>query len=204
MVLLQELVAVQLYAAATTSAQQAGTTPKLLQQLSQASQLQTADTKASPSSLDQIQRISSLSDQLPWQLRRQPSEQLADPSDEKAHASSSAVPLEAGSSFASDRVRADHESGLDGTAEEQQQQSQQQQPQQQQSQQQQQPQQQQQQQQQGSGEASESQQDSGAVAGSGKDAVLLHGPRDKQAVAKAAYREWSQSFEARRVSPALQ
>lgn len=85
---MQELTAARLLTAASTAAKLAGVAPKLLQQLSNTAQLQLPDANSPrPNVMDTARRMSSLSEQLPWQLQQPHStEQEPDSTGEQASA----------------------------------------------------------------------------------------------------------------------
>ena len=168
---MQELAASRLLTAASTAATLAGVTPKLLQQLSNTSQLQQSDFESCPDALDTARRMSTLSEQLPWQLRQQP-----DSTGEQAGANDTPISTEAESATPLLIVAPASEVG--SFAEQQQQQQ---------------------------GLESLSLTHEGSVFGTSSIREMGQGGKgDEEASARAAYRQWSEGFEAGRVPAALQ
>ena len=172
---MQEVMAAQLLTAASTAAKLAGVTPKLLQQLSNTSQLQPTDLETRPDALDTFRRISTLSEQLPWQLRQQPAQLLPASTPEQARAEDITVPTEAEPDVTRPLMIVAPASEVGSFAE------------------------QLQQQQQGLALLSVTQEGSVFGASSMMSDVGQSGKGDEQTAARAAYRQWSESFEAGRV-----
>lgn len=171
---MQEGAAARLLHAASTAAQLAGTHPKLLQQLSNASQLQPSNPNASSGALDTAINMSALSEQLPWQLRLQPTEQLPDSAGEQAGAGSTVTPSHAEPWRDTHLSRVARALGVGSIAEQQ-------------------PLQQQRLSLVSMTTATSGSSDMGDVS------MTREGMGDEEAAAKAAYRQWSESFEADRV-----
>ena len=178
---MQEVVAAQLLTAASAAAKRAGFTPKLLQQLSNTAQLQLSDLAPSPSAADTVRRMSTLSEQLPWQLRQQPAEQVPDSTGEQASAEDTAVSTEAEPGATTPLWALAPASEVGSCAQQLQQQQQQ-------------------------GLPSPSVTDEGSVFGSSSmmGDMGQGGKGDEETAARAAYRQWSESFEAGRVMAAVQ
>ena len=165
--------AAQLLTAASTAAKLAGVTPKLLQQLSNTSQLQPTDLETRPDALDTVRRMSTLSEQLPWQLRLQPAQQLPASTPEQASAEDIAVPTEAEPEVTRPLLAVASASEVGSFAE--------------------------QQHQQGLTLLSMTHEGSVFGASSMMSDVGQSGKGDEETAARAAYRQWSESFEAGRV-----
>lgn len=174
---MQEQTAAQLLTAASTAAKLAGVKPKLLQQLSNTSQLQLSDVESHPDALDIVRHMSTLSEQLPWQLRQQPAEQVPDSSGEQANADDTAASIEAKVGVTTPRLTVAPALEVGSFAEQQQQQ----------------------------GLELLSLTHEGSVFGpSGMmGGVGQGGKGDEETAARAAYRQWSESFEAGRVTATL-
>ena len=171
---MQEQAAAHLLTAALTAAQVAGTKPKLLQQLSGASQIQLSDAHAMSDTVATARHIAALAEQLPWQLQQQPTEQLHDPTDEQAGAEDTARPIRLEPQPNSSLERADHASEAVSFAE-------------------------QQLQQQGLGLVSITDATGSSSARDNESGMRQDARGEEEAAAKAAYRQWSEGFEADRV-----
>lgn len=172
---LQEQAAAQSLTAAQTAAQLAGTNPKLLQQLSSELQIQPSDTNAISDDADTVRHMSALAEQLPWQLRQQSTEQLLpDSTDEQGGAEDTATSIQAEPQLITDFSRAARALEVGSFAEQQQQQLQQQVP--------------------GFVSMTDATRSSRAMDDVG---MSQDGRGEEEAAAKAAYRQWSESFEAR-------
>ncbi|KAL3155726.1 hypothetical protein ABBQ32_012747 [Trebouxia sp. C0010 RCD-2024] len=171
----QEQAAAQSLTAAQTAAQLAGTNPKLLQQLSSELQIQPSDTNAISDDADTVRHMSALAEQLPWQLRQQSTEQLLpDSTDEQGGAEDTATSIQAEPQLITDFSRAARALEVGSFAEQQQQQLQQQVP--------------------GFVSMTDATRSSRAMDDVG---MSQDGRGEEEAAAKAAYRQWSESFEAR-------
>lgn len=174
--LLQERAAAQLLTAAQSAAQLAGTNPNLLQQLSNASQIHPWDATAISDAVDTVSHMSSLAEQLPWQLRQRSIEQLPDSTREQAGAEDTATSNQAEPRAKTDLSKAVRASQVGSFAVQQQPQ----------------------QQQQVLGLVSMTGA-TGSSSAMGDVGMSQDGRREEEAAARAAYRQWSESFEADRV-----
>ena len=175
---MQEQTAAQLLTAASTAAKLAGVNPKLLQQLSNTSQLQLTEFESRPDVLGTVRRMSTLSEQLPWQLRQQPAEQMPGSPVESAIADDTAASIEVKVGVTTPLLTVPPASEVGSFAEQQQQQ----------------------------GLELLILTHEGSVFGSSSmmGDVGQGGKEDEETAARAAYRQWSTSFEAGRVMAALQ